>query len=158
MQTTNAIGEKKFYQKWWFVLIIVLVIFYLLGSSGSSSNTNRAGSVTSNTPAAPAIEVSAVKLAADYNANEVSADATYKGKLVKATGIVSSIGKDILSTPYVSLSDGKQYSINVVQCMFSRSDEAELAKVSKGSSITLQGVVSGMSMMNVIVEACQIVK
>lgn len=44
-----------------------------------------------------------------------------------------------------------------VQCMFSKSDEVELAAVAKGQKITLRGEVSG-KLGNIIVKSCEIVK
>lgn len=138
---------------------LVLVIIIIAGST-LPSDSNSVADTVADVPAEPekAIEVSAVKLIADYKANEVSADATYKDKLVEIKGIVKDIGKDILDTPYITLSDGQQYSISSFQCMFTKQQETELAAVVKGQSITLQGRVSGAIVGNVIARGCSIVK
>ncbi len=104
-----------------------------------------------------AIQVTATNIIAEYKANEVSADATYKGKLVEVKGTVSAIAKDIMDTPYIALTNEEPYGFESVQCMFSKSQEAELAGVSKDQSITLRGRVSG-KLGNVIVRECSIVK
>ena len=92
--------------------------------------------------------VTATKLYADYKANELSADNTYKGKLVEVSGMVENIGKDILNSPYISLKTGE--IIGSVQCML---DDSALAE---GTKVTMQGRVSGL-MGNVIIKECLLV-
>jgi hypothetical protein len=98
--------------------------------------------------------LTAQQLFAAYAANEVAADATYKGKTVEFSGTVESIGKDILDTPYLSLDAGSA-TFGSVQAMFGRSDEAELARVSKGQRVVLRCTCSG-KLMNVIMRNCAI--
>lgn len=150
--------KKKFYKRWWFWVIVVLV----LGSIGSSSDSSKQ-SVTSNTaPSASeqpkaAIKVTALALSSAYKDNEVAADAKYKGQTVEITGTVDTIGKDILDTPYIALATTQYAIIDRIQCMFSKSDEPQLATVTKGQNITLRGEVSG-KMGNVVVNGCSIVQ
>lgn len=149
--------KKKFYKRWWFWVLVIIVIIGLNSGGDSSKQTATNGQTqTSTEQAKPAIKVSAIALATAYKDNEVAADAKYKGKIVEVTGIVDTIGKDILSTPYITLSTG-QYSFESIQCMFSKSDEAQLANVTKGKSMTLRGEVSG-KMMNIQVSGCSIVQ
>jgi len=101
-------------------------------------------------PAATVIEVTAQELYSAYEANQVAADAKYKDKIVRVTGIVNTIGKDILDTPYVLLTSGGQYEMFGVQCMFDKKYELELAQLIKGQTVTVQGKVSSY-LANVIV-------
>jgi len=162
MQNESGQGKKKkWYFRWWMWVLYVIVFFIIMGSIGGNSNT----SPTANTPVAPVVQVpvqptivvTADKLMSDYTANEVAADAKYKNNTVQVSGIVDSIGKDILDTPYISLKTGGQYSFTVVQCMFAKSDESALATVSKGQSMTLIGQVTG-KLSNVILNGCRIAK
>lgn len=161
METTQTVGKKKFYKRWWFWVLAVIVLFIIIGSSGSSSTPTQVANNNSNT--APVtqpeetIKITAVKLSEEYDANKVAADAKYKDKLLEVSGTIDSIGKDILDTPYVTL-QGRQYSLFGLQCMFAKSDEAELATLSKGQSIVLQGRVSGELIGNVLAKGCKIVK
>lgn len=161
MDTTQAVGKKKFYKRWWFWVLAVIVLFILIGSSDSPSTPTQVGN-NSNINTAPAaqpeeaIKITSVKLSEEYNANKVAADAKYKDKLLEVSGIIDTIGKDILDTPYVTL-QGRQYSLFGLQCMFAKSDETELATLSKGQSITLQGRVSGELIGNVLAKGCRIV-
>lgn len=119
---------------------------------GTSGGTETAAAKPADEPA---IQVTAAKLYADYEANEVGADQKYKGKVVEVSGLIDSIGKDILDTPFVALSNGQQYSVFNVQCMFAKDDEAKLSGLVKGRSITLRGEVSG-KLGGVIVRGCSI--
>lgn len=139
-------------------IAVVLILLVLVGTTMSGSDTATVASSKEKTsaPVQEAIKVTASKLAEDYKANEVAADAKYKGNLVEVSGIIGTIGKDITDTPYVTLSIG-QYEITTVQCMFGRNDQTALASLSKGQSITLQGEVSG-KLGNIIVRGCKIVQ
>lgn len=146
-------------------IAIVLILFVIAGvtSSQHGSNTVSDTNAVANpapvvqAPAQPTIIVTADKIMSDYTANEVSADAKYKNNTVQVSGIVDSIGKDIMDTPYISLHTGGEYSFSVVQCMFAKSDEPALSNVSKGQSITLIGQVTG-KLGNVILNGCRITK
>lgn len=165
MDTTTLDVKKPFYKKKWF-WIGAIVLLIVIGVSGepkekSSSAANTSTNTTDNAKPAEvpevAIEVKATKLIADYKANEISADATYKDKLVKVTGVVGSIAKDVLDNPYVTLTNETQYSFESVQCYFSKADEAKLTAVAKDTRITVQGRVSGKSITNVLVKECTLV-
>ncbi len=139
------------------VLILFITIASITGKSATSKTEVASNSQKQSAVPEQAIKVTALKIVADYKDNEVSADIAYKGKLIDVTGTVDTIGKDIIDTPYIALSDGNPYSFERVQCMFTKEQETELSTVSKGQSITLQGRVSG-KLGNVIVRECRIVK
>ena len=98
--------------------------------------------------------VSAQQLASAYKDNEVAGDERYKGKIIAVTGVVDSIGKDILDTPYVVLSSGERFSITGVQCMFGDEHKSQLAALSKGQTVTIVGECEG-KMMNVLLKNCR---
>jgi hypothetical protein len=165
METVQTNEKKPLYKRKWVWVVGVIVILYVVGSNSTPSTpTPNVNNNVSDTPAKtpePAedvIKVTASKMIADYKANEISADATYKDKLVKVTGTVGSIAKDVLDNPYVTLTNETQYSLESVQCYFSKADQASLANVTKDTRITLQGRVSGKSLTNVLVKECSIVQ
>jgi hypothetical protein len=141
-----------------FILIIVLFgIGVGMVASGSNTEAPVPAEVATNSQAPEqAIAVTATKLMADYEANEVAADATYKGKLVEVTGTISDISKDLFDNPYIALGAGAN-TFFTVQCMFEKSDQAQLASLAKDTKITLQGRVSS-KLGNVIVQECSIVQ
>ncbi len=147
-------------------IVIVLVLLGVMGafvpkttppSSTATNSQNNTTGQSAPTPVVEAIKVTALELSNAYKANEVAADAKYKNKQVEITGTVESIGKDILDTPYIALESYQYAIIDKVQCMFSKSDEPQLATVSKGQKIILSGEVSG-KFGNIIVKGCAIVK
>ncbi|APR80575.1 Hypothetical protein A7982_05922 [Minicystis rosea] len=125
---------------------------------GNGSKRQEGGSAPGSTPASSeqAIAVDAATLMADYKGNEVRGDAKWKGKLVKVTGLVGHIKKDILDKPFVTLGTGAAFEIPEVQCSLARGQEAKAASLDKGTRATFQGRVSGL-MMNVLLDDCELV-
>lgn len=89
----------------------------------------------------PAIHVEAADLYADYEANEVGADLKYKNRLLWVEGVIQSVGKDIVDTPYVELEGSG--GLFAVQCMFPKGSEAELADLQKGKALIVVGRGAG---------------
>ncbi|HEX7773344.1 MAG TPA: hypothetical protein VF435_13035 [Pyrinomonadaceae bacterium] len=101
-------------------LVAILAIgAVIVGYSPSSG----AFTTNSKTETAAPIVVSATALVADYEANEVAADRRYKGQTLEVTGVVDSIGNDILDSMYVTLDSGERFGITNVQCFFDKSEE-----------------------------------
>jgi len=135
--------------------LVIIGIGSAIGSGGKSSSTQAPAmaTATQTKPVVETIKVTAVDLAAAYEANEVKADQTYKGKTADITGTVDSVGVSVGQT-YVVLSAGKDFAITSTQCFFS--DKTEITKVAelkKGDKVTIQGVIDGKS-MNVSVNKC----
>ncbi|MDP1625314.1 MAG: hypothetical protein Q8L64_06160 [bacterium] len=140
------------------VLIVMVIGFSLVGSKAAKQVETKAvvEAVAPVPEPVPTIKVTADQLMNEYNANEISAEAKYKGKVIQVSGTVESIGKDIVGSAYIALRTGGEYSISSVQCMFPKSAESALAQVSKEERIVLEGQVSG-KLGNVIVRSCKII-
>lgn len=80
----------------------------------------------------------------------------YAGQLLEVTGAVGSVGKDILGSRYVPLTDGSEFAILGVQCFFSSRHDNALARINSGQYLTVRGVCKGRS-MNVILKDCELV-
>jgi hypothetical protein len=87
------------------------------------------------------IHVEAADLYADYEANEVGADLKYKNRLLWIEGVIQSVGKDLVDTPYVELEGSG--GLFAVQCMFQKGSEAELADLQKGKALIVVGRGAG---------------
>lgn len=157
----NQSTKKSLLKKWWVWVLIILVGVGLIGTIGDSDSlsSDTAGErTTASVREESVLIVTAFKMAADYKANEVAADAKYKGKLVEISGTVDTIGKDVIDTPFIAFATENQYEIiNRIQCMFGSNDVEVLSSISKGQKITLRGKVSG-ALGNIIVKDCEIVK
>lgn len=144
----------------WFLrhkIISVVLIFFVLviigGSSGENNKQTNTNIQDNPKQEEVTIEVTAIKLSEEYDANKVAADAKYKDKRLKVMGIIDGIGKDILDNPYVTL-EGMPNRLFGVQCMFPKSKEQELINLKKGQGITLVGKMSGEMIGNVVLREC----
>jgi hypothetical protein len=157
----NQKGKKKWYYRWWawclWVVLIFSVVGALTGGSEHTASTGSAPEAAEAEAAAQAIKVTSTELSNAYKANEISADAKYKGKLVEITGTVDNIQKDIMDTAYVTFALGQYEIVHQVQCYFNRKNEGQLADISKGDRLTVRGTVDGGS-LNVLVKNCQVVQ
>lgn len=140
-------------------VVVILILLVIAGSQmgGKTKSPEAVKTTGNNAPVeqVAALKITAVQLAEDYKANEVAADAKYKGKPLEISGLVGNIGKDILDTPYITFQTEQYAIINQVQCMFAKTDEQVLATLSKGQRVTITGEVSG-KMGNIIVKGCKL--
>lgn len=103
--------------------------------------------------AVPVVEVSAVQLERDYAANEVAADAQYKDKVLRVSGTVDGISKDILDEPVLTLRSRNQF--NNVHCSFDGDGaNASLASLRKGQKVTVRGLGSGVILGSPTIKSC----
>jgi len=121
------------------------------GSGMSEASTADAEPVV----APPTQPMPASQIAAEYEANEVAADARYKGKKVTLSGKVGSIAKDILDEPYITL-DADEFGLRSVQAYFDNGDLPQLAQLRKGQTVTIEGTCDGL-MLNVLVRKSRFV-
>ncbi|NCT73706.1 MAG: hypothetical protein GXC78_04200 [Chitinophagaceae bacterium] len=104
----------------------------------------------------PPLEVTAVKLLADYEADENAAGNLYGGRNLVITGAVMSIDKKPDGSAIILL-NSDQSSIGSVRCHFSAEKAAALAAVERKDSIIVKGVCSNMdSHVQVVVTDCSI--
>jgi hypothetical protein len=150
------------------VFLILIPIFILIisepSSSGSSTSTNGTTAETIEVPKEELVYVTAVEMINEYQSNEISADAKYKGKSVVVTGIISDIGKteDLFGdgTPYVLFSSsGSSNTFVTVQANFSNKSEIEkLASLGKGQQVSIKGTCGGESIFNVMLNNCFVIE
>ncbi len=101
------------------------------------------------------IRITAVDLWEAYNANEVAADAIYRGNVLEISGRIDEIGKDWLDNPYINLRtkfseiilpyphDSIVMTEGRVKCMFDSKEESQLTQLAKGQEVTVRGECSG---------------
>lgn len=108
-------------------------------------------------PDAPLPIVDAGDLVAAYDANEIAGDQKYKGKEFVIIGVVQSVGKDIIGTPYVTLSGNGGESYKTVHASFPRNSDTILATLAKGDKIHMRCHVRG-KLMGPLADECAVVK
>jgi hypothetical protein len=128
----------------------------VLAATANVTASANAQTSAPQTPATPAIAVTASGLYAAYNANAVAADATYEGKLVDVTGTIDTISTDVFGYPFVTLKTG-DYTAIEVQGTFPQSDKQGLTALTSGQIVTLDGIVDGEP-LNISIDGCSIVK
>lgn len=125
-----------------------LTAFIVLGAG--SFDTDQGARNVANAPTDYVISANALYKA--YDDNSVAADSKYEGKIVKVSGHIQSIGKDIADTAYLVI--GGEGYLDGVQCMLPEGQEGLVGSLSKGQYVTLKGEVSGQVVGNVIVRNC----
>ena len=100
--------------------------------------------------------IDAVALHGEYDANEVAADAKYHGRVFDVTGTVREIGKDFLGNSYVDLTLNPNGFLSSVHCGFNESENAGLARLTKGQDVTIHGRCTGFVVKTVEMKDCQL--
>ena len=93
---------------------------------------------------APAIEVTAIQLYADYKKNEVAADQQYKNRAVTVSGKIVDIRKS-LGNPVVNLATGP-FSMQVVVSFNGGSHDNFVAGLHQGEPLAVTGICTGMTL------------
>jgi hypothetical protein len=123
----------------------------VLACDGASSSS---GGSSASASAEASVKVDAATILKEYEANEVAGDNKYKDKIVEITGVVESVGKDLLDDVYISVGTGAEFEIATVQCFITKDHVEKSASLQKGQKITVTGRVDGI-MFNVLVKDCR---
>ena len=97
--------------------------------------------------------VGATRLLESFNANGVSANAFFNGRLIQVQGRVAEVDSTILGDPYVLLEAGDDFG--GVQCIFN--DASQLYGVRKGNMARVRGICGSRAVGMVIVRECALV-
>ena len=119
---------------------------------GTSGENTRESIIATFLP----IQVTATKLIRDYEANEITADQKYKGKLALMTGKIEAIS-EVLGEKYVSM-DAGFLTFSSLLCYFDDRDTNDLISLKKDLAVNLLGKIDGYSAFgNLIVRECTVV-
>jgi hypothetical protein len=103
------------------------------------------------------LKVPIAKLLADYSANEVRADAQYKGKTVRFSGVVVSIEKDFTDSIIVKVGATGAAFEPTAWSYVGDADAKKAATLSKGDHVSIRGRVDGLALGEVVVRNATIV-
>lgn len=155
----SAVPRKK--KRIWLWILVGLVFLAFIGvlvgddsKTGTSSSGNAAQAITK---AEPAFTVTPDQICEEYDENEIAADEKYKGKLIRVSGYVEDVGKDVLDDMYISFKRNSEWEFGTVQCYFSEKHANKLSGIKKGSQISIQGTGDGL-FGNVFLRNCTIVE
>ena len=79
----------------------------------------------------------------DYQDNPINADKIYRNKLLRLTGDIDTIDREISQAPYITFNVGGEYSFNDIRMTFKKSEEDKIAALKKGQKITVNGTCTG---------------
>lgn len=104
--------------------------------------TQQANQPSANTIAY--IDITVSQLLSEYQNNEVAADLKYKGRLLRVSGIVESVGTDIMGSPYIVVVQTPD-DWSGVQCVYPQTTYFQnlLAELNKGDTIAVTGKCEG---------------
>lgn len=162
-ESKNTAAQERDMKKVISVVTVVMLVITLVACvplpapspTPTPSSTPIPTPAPAPTPEPSVIRVTAVDLWKAYDANEVAADAMYRGKTLEISGAIDEIGKDLLDTPYVNLRtkfseiilpyphDSLVTTAGRVKCIFDSKHESQLAHLVKGQEVTIQGECSG---------------
>jgi hypothetical protein len=92
-----------------------------------------------------AFELTAEELSGAYAEDEVASDNLYKGKILKVTGKVSSVNKNIMGVYFIKLSGGGIEDWEI-QCTFDKQYSSEVSGLEPGDVVTIEGKCDGYFM------------
>jgi MFS superfamily sulfate permease-like transporter len=116
--------------------VVLVCVMALVASTESKKEREQKRAEIANTSSDQVVSVSSDQLEKDYRANEVSADDKYRGKVLRVSGSVQEIRKDIMNDPYVVLWTTKRF--NGVHARFDADQNGQLARISIGNKITVR--------------------
>lgn len=127
-------------------LSYVAILFTLLFAMSCNSDKKSSAEVSNEPP----VSVTAVKLLADYEADQDAADKKYKGRTVIVSGeVLSSKAKEDGSS--IVLINSPESSIGSIQCIFAADQSAATAKLERNQQVSVKGLCEGMDDIGVSV-------
>ena len=137
------------------IATVVSCSLVILATLGCTTEEEVEDEIEREATSATIIQITALDLIAEYEANEIAADQKYEGKILDITGAIDDFGEDIFGTKYLTFSDGSEFSITGVQCYFSDKHVSQLANLRKGQIVTARGKGNG-KLFNILVRGCSI--
>ncbi len=99
--------------------------------------------------------VTPIQLDQAYAENTVTADQLYKGKRFKVTGTVTNINTDFMGNPYITMGGSNPFM--EPQFSFEKSQSEQIARIKKGSRLTLVCVGKGDVAKTPMSSGCSII-
>ena len=143
--------DEKMAKNILYVGLGIFVLGILITAVPSPSPVDTEDRISTPAPTPDVITVDAWDLYFEYSTNEIAADAKYKGKIVNVDGVVHRVDRDILGAPYITLETS---GFGLIQCMFDRGYEPQLAQLEAGQYVTVQGICHGSGVTSVLIDDC----
>lgn len=130
------------------VTVVCLVVIVASGVHLFRYEASRKGSSGEHQvlPANVIPEVTAQAILREYSDNEVRADQQFKGRPWVVTGIIESIGKDLIGRPYLILTSDGAAAYPAIQAVFQRDATDAIAQLHKRYSVRVTCTCEGKTM------------
>lgn len=143
-----------------FIVLICILATMFPGDSESSNSTVVAGTAANSIQQVSSepdvLKVDYATLYKDYTDNPINADKKYRDKKLQVSGTISTIGRDVGQTPYITF-NVDEYGAQTVKMAFDSDDV--VASFQKGQSVTVQGTCSGIFMSTVVeIDNCSVIE
>lgn len=143
--------------KWAGIGFIILIILGVIAGAGKSTKTVPSATTSNNETAtqptqAEPMKVTASQIADAFDANQVAAEAEWKGKLVEFSAVVSNITESGLSFQNVS---SKEVSFTQISCRIK--DKQQLLSLKNGQTVTVRGIIGGQTVGVIDLSDCEVV-
>lgn len=143
--------------KWVGIGFAVLIVIGIISSAGKSSNSQKSSSSEPVQEAKQQVQEPTVikvqELADDFDANQVAAEAKWKGKLVQFSAEITNITDSGLSFSKIA---SKQFSLTQISCRVT--DKQQLLSLKNGQTVTVKGIVGGQTIGVIDVSSCLVVQ
>lgn len=145
----------------WMVLLIgCFTAIVILDMACSSTTENQQGNTLLPTatpsPAADPIKIDVKDLMAEYEKNDITANAKYKGKQLEVSGTVFGFGSDLFGNPTLFFAVNESDTIGLI-ATFGKDKIDTLTAISKGQRVTVRGQGDGLR-IHVQIKYASIVK
>jgi len=124
-------NKMKKSRKWVLGIVAAVVVLMIIG--GLTESSDKEADTQQEAESLPTIAAS--ELAFAYEQNTVAADARFKGKRFKISGVITNINTGITGKPYVVLQGVNQFM--GPQFQFAKESNEALARLQKGMLITM---------------------
>lgn len=124
------------------VLLTMLVSVGVLSACSEGPANGAAPASAAAQKEEPVVEATPAQLVKAYEENTLAADELYKDKKVKITGKVGDINTDMMGYPYITMQAGPNQFM-LPQFSFDKEQSTSLAKLKKGSQVTVICTGSG---------------
>jgi hypothetical protein len=127
------------------VIVLCIAIAFAVDSclQGGLSFGSQKASSASEEEIVP--EITAEQLSDAYAADETAADQLYKGNVLKVTGKVNSVNKNLMEVYFVKLAGGGIEAWEI-QCTFDEQYGPEVEQLQKNDAVTVKGICDGYYM------------
>ena len=132
-------------------LVAAAILVTTVSCKGDKSKSGETSTETTAVSQEEAVVVSAVKLLADYEADETAADKLYKGKTLIVSGEVLDREAQHDNTSYV-LINSPESSIGSVRCEFAAEHMATTLQLQRDQQTTITGICEGMDEVQVVLK------